>query len=212
MAGRPALGAALLALAFGALAALVAVEAPVIALDRSLAQVLAGLGGPGLVPLFQAATGLGAVTPAAVLCLVASLALWAKGRRRAVPAIWVALAGVMGTVQGVKLLLARPRPAPLEGLAVGGYSFPSGSTTIAAGVFGVIAFLMARECKTAASRWIIYLGMVGGIALVGLSRLALGAHYLSDVVAGALAGGAWALVGLAIAGPSSPRAAGRSAG
>ena len=64
----------------------------------------------------------------------------------------------------------------------------------------MIAALVARECRSGVCRLSFCLGLAAFVILVGLSRLALGVHYPSDVVAGALAGGAWASIGILVAG------------
>ncbi|MEM7226164.1 MAG: phosphatase PAP2 family protein [Pseudomonadota bacterium] len=200
------LAAGLFALLFAGIALLVAGDSPLLAIDRTVNPALAGLGGPALVPLFQAISAMAGGVATGVLAGVAALAFWAKGFKRAVLGLALAWAGSIGTIVVVKPLVARARPEPLAGIVETGLSFPSGSTTLAAGVYGVIALLLARTCRTGACRWMLALAALAVVVLVGLSRLALGVHYLSDVVAGALAGGVWALIGALAAGAPRPRA------
>jgi undecaprenyl-diphosphatase len=64
------------------------------------------------------------------------------------------------------------------------YSFPSGHTFSSAAVYLTVAFLAARRLRR---RWLRILTVVGSVLLVlgiGVTRLYVGAHYLSDVVAG----------------------------
>lgn len=113
---------------------------------------------------------------------------YANGRARW---IWAAVAGVMGgataglVALGLKALLGRPRPYLhiADGLTWFArhndhQSFPSGHTTHCFGVAVAVLVL--------APRW--GFGFVAGAALVAWSRMYLGSHYLSDVVAGAALG------------------------
>lgn len=100
---------------------------------------------------------------------------------------------VMSTViaVAVKTLVARPRPAAnlqvIPGLETS-YSFPSGHTTGAATLVLVTAYLLWRRRRTRRSLawWLV--ASTGIIALVGGSRLYLGYHFVTDVLAGACLG------------------------
>jgi undecaprenyl-diphosphatase len=78
-----------------------------------------------------------------------------------------------------------------------GFSFPSAHTSMSVAVYGFLALMIARELPVQ-RRWIPY-SLVGlAITLIGLSRLYLGVHWLSDVLAGLCLGIAWvALIGIA---------------
>jgi undecaprenyl-diphosphatase len=107
----------------------------------------------------------------------------------------VLLAVGFGTLFGsvVKLEVARPRP-PLANMLVplpSGYSFPSGHALAGLELYGVLAFLAVRELR---SRWLRVLVVSAAalvVALIGLSRVYLGVHWPSDVLASWLLGGAW---------------------
>jgi undecaprenyl-diphosphatase len=74
------------------------------------------------------------------------------------------------------------------------YSFPSGHAMFAATVYGMFAYLLARQAKRAWLQVVIYVAAGAMIALVGFSRIYLGVHYLSDVAAGILLGIVWLMV------------------
>jgi undecaprenyl-diphosphatase len=169
---------------------------PQLRLDHSLSAVLyAGDGRSTLVNgLLQTVTAPGS---SAVRLVVAVPVLVILARRRAVlTAAWVlvgvGLIGPLTTV--VKNLVGRPRPQFANGGAhLQSLSYPSGhSSGIAASV--VVGLVLAWPVLSARARqsWLAF-----GIALtvvVGLSRMWLGVHYLSDVVAGWSLGIAWALL------------------
>jgi undecaprenyl-diphosphatase len=104
------------------------------------------------------------------------------------------MAGAQLTFRGLKELLDRPRP-PADGRLVHAVSesLPSGHATTAVVVVGTLVVL-AWQGRTRAART----GMVAAAAIwvgaVGLTRIYLGVHWFSDVIAGWLVGGAWLAV------------------
>jgi undecaprenyl-diphosphatase len=91
----------------------------------------------------------------------------------------------------LKVLFHRPRPTPVGGfIDAQQYSFPSGHAMVSAAFYFFIAYLAWRLMK---GRWriVLVVGLVLLVLLIGLSRLYLQAHYLSDVIAGYLAGFLW---------------------
>jgi membrane protein DedA with SNARE-associated domain/membrane-associated phospholipid phosphatase len=107
-------------------------------------------------------------------------------------AYWVA--AVLFSQVLIKLLkftLGRARPLDLyPGAAIEQFSFPSGHATSSMVIYGFLAFLLARR-QAPTVRVGISAVAVSGIVLVGLSRLYLGAHWLSDVLGGFSLGLAW---------------------
>jgi undecaprenyl-diphosphatase len=127
------------------------------------------------------------------LALIACLAFVLVGLRREALAVALSLGGAMLISDWVKLLVSRPRP-PVEHLqAVTGSSFPSGHATQASAFWFSLVFAMpAAGASPKLTR------VAGGLALlivlaVAASRVYLGVHYPSDVVAGVLLGTGWAM-------------------
>jgi undecaprenyl-diphosphatase len=86
-------------------------------------------------------------------------------------------------------------PRPLT--AYGGYSFPSAHTSMSLAVYGFLALIIARELHVT-RRWLPYSGAGLLVASIAFSRLYLGVHWFSDVLAGLLLGMVWvALIGIA---------------
>jgi undecaprenyl-diphosphatase len=126
------------------------------------------------------------------LALIVCLAFVRAGLRREALAIALSLGGAMLISDWVKLLVSRPRP-PVEHLqAVTGSSFPSGHATQAGAFWFSLVFAMqAAGASPKLTR------LAAGLALlivltVAASRVYLGVHYPSDVVAGILLGTGWA--------------------
>jgi undecaprenyl-diphosphatase len=115
------------------------------------------------------------------------LGLIAVGRMRMALVVAVALVAATLFTDGMKDLVARPRPPdPVSG--ADGYSFPSGHALNSTVTYGIAALLAWRSAMPRRARFAVAAALVLLIALVGLSRIALGVHYPSDVVAGWLAG------------------------
>jgi membrane-associated phospholipid phosphatase len=93
----------------------------------------------------------------------------------------------------LKLLFHRARPE-VAFVHLDTYSFPSGHAAVSSATFTTIAFLLGRRYRSLRARLLISLGTLVAILLVGFSRLYLGAHYLSDVLAGISFGFAWAML------------------
>ena len=97
--------------------------------------------------------------------------------------------------QFLKLLYERPRPDVVPHLAhVDSASFPSGHTTTSAIVYLTLAALLARTTKRRSERFFIIGVAVLLTVAIGFSRMYLGVHWPTDVVAGWTVGMAWALL------------------
>lgn len=110
---------------------------------------------------------------------------------------WVltALGGLLG-VQLLKWAIHLPRPVAIyHGASV--YGFPSGHTTMSVVLYGFLAILLAKKLA-GAWRWGLFSGVLFISFVVGISRLYLGAHWLSDVLGGYFIGTSWtAVMGIA---------------
>ncbi len=127
------------------------------------------------------------------LALIASLWFARAGLHRQALAVVLGLGGAMLISDLVKLLVSRPRPPVPHLQAVTGSSFPSGHATQASAFWLSLVFaLPAVGASPKLTR------VAGGLALlivlaVAASRVYLGVHYPSDVVAGLLLGSGWAI-------------------
>ena len=104
----------------------------------------------------------------------------------------VAVPGGMLLNEWVKLLVHRHRPFA-DGWFVdwSGYSFASGHTIGATLLYGQIALFLVPVVKSRRGRAFLFSGAMFVISLVGFSRIALGAHYFTDVLAGMFLGATW---------------------
>jgi membrane-associated phospholipid phosphatase len=104
----------------------------------------------------------------------------------------VAIPGGMLLNEWIKILVHRHRPF-VDGWFVdwSGYSFASGHTIGATLLYGQIALLLIPLIKNRGGRVLVFSAATFVIVLVGFSRIALGAHYLTDVLAGMFLGTSW---------------------
>jgi undecaprenyl-diphosphatase len=133
-------------------------------------------------------TTLGSTYVLIAVALLAALGLALRGRVRSAVALIVAYAVTDLTVAVVKLVVERPRPdANLT--EAGGFSFPSGHSAMSMAVYGCLAFALARACR-GFPRVACALAGATLVVAIGLSRIYLGVHYPSDVLAGWITGAA----------------------
>jgi len=93
----------------------------------------------------------------------------------------------------LKLFFDRPRPSVVVwGTNAVSSSFPSGHAMSATIVYSTVAYLAARLTKRRWARWLVMSLAAITVILISTSRLYLGVHYPSDVLAGAVIGLAWA--------------------
>jgi len=122
------------------------------------------------------------------------IGLWFASSKR-----WDQLIFLFSTVAGAALLnlilkqvFFRPRPEyPQAFLDAAGFSFPSGHAMTSLAFYGAAAYLAFPFLKSKESRLLVAVSALGVSALIGFSRLYLGVHYLTDVLAGWAAGGLW---------------------
>ena len=177
---------------FGGVAEDVVTGDPLVRVDRSVAGYLHSAATPSLTTFFLIVAAFGSVETLTVVGLVGAAVL-ARQRRWPLLGTWlVAVAGTAVLDHLLKRLFARPRPFFEHPLLVeSSYSFPSGHAMGALVVYGMLAYFAVLALRV----WKWRVGAVFAAALlvmlIGLSRMYLGVHYLSDVAAGYAAGGVW---------------------
>jgi undecaprenyl-diphosphatase len=138
-------------------------------------------------------TALGTGLVVLILVGVAALFLALTEHRYSAILLLVATAGgqLLNTV--LKLVYDRPRPENIEHLTHSmSTSFPSGHAMSAVIVYGTVAYLAARLQKRRWERWLTMIAAIIIIVGIATSRVYLGVHYPSDVLAGTIVGAAWA--------------------
>ena len=139
-------------------------------------------------------TSLGSFTLVSFLTLVVIGYLLIDGKRAAALFVLVAIAGGVVLSEGLKHLFARPRPELVAHLVeVQTSSFPSGHAMLSAITFLTLGALLARiQSRKRLKAYVISVAILLTL-LIGASRIYLGVHWPTDVLAGWCAGAAWAM-------------------
>ncbi|MET7864091.1 phosphatase PAP2 family protein [Micromonospora taraxaci] len=143
----------------------------------------------GWVVLMRIWTEVFAPMPLRAVALLLVVWLLRRGARRL--ALWAATTMVVGGLVGplLKLLVGRDRPELLDPVArAAGYSFPSGHALNATLAAGVLLLVLLPYAGRGAARVALWVAAVLLTVLTGLSRVALGVHFTSDVLGGWLLG------------------------
>jgi membrane-associated phospholipid phosphatase len=167
-------------------------EGEVLAFDERLRALVHDMASPRLTILMRAASLYGGPVVLIPAGLLAAVAFLVKGWRRGALLTVVTLAGA-GLLNGLlKFSFARVRPASFFDYPLpGSPSFPSGHALYAASVFGGLAVLLTARIRNFLLQLAIWVIVISLILLVGLSRVYLGVHYPSDVLAGYAIGIIW---------------------
>ena len=139
-------------------------------------------------------TSLGGFTVVILVTLAAIGYLVIDGKRAAALFVMVSIAGGTVLSEGLKHLFARPRPDLVAHLVeVQTASFPSGHAMLSAVIFLTLGALLARiQRRRRLKAYVISVAIVLTL-MIGASRVYLGVHWPTDVLAGWCAGAAWAM-------------------
>ena len=187
-----ALAAAACGVAFGVLFLLVRSRGAVTGMDGTAAQWAADHATPASSAVLRAVTYLGSVVVALPLVVAVGVVEARRVPNRSLPGFLVLVeAGQLLLAYVVKVLVDRARPAvnPLADFSAP--SFPSAHATTAAATFAALALLLGRR-RGLTTRAALAGAAAGLTALVASSRVLLGVHWVTDVVAGAALGWGWA--------------------
>jgi membrane-associated phospholipid phosphatase len=148
-------------------------------------------------------TGAVIAVAAVAFAFAAAIGPWRHGL---IAAITILLASIANSA--LKVAIRRERPDLLDPLIVErGFSFPSGHSALGMVAYGILAVLVSRSRLPARWRIAIIVALGALVALIGISRIWLGVHYPTDVIAGWAAGGVIVLVYAALTRRVSPEPA-----
>ncbi|WP_270180854.1 phosphatase PAP2 family protein [Alkalihalobacillus sp. CinArs1] len=165
-------------------------------IDKLATRLISSIDTPALSGIMGKITEAGSVTwitIGTVLTLIYLLFISDKSK-------WVSffllvnMLGISGLTKGLKLLFERQRPDVLEKFDGTGFSFPSGHSTGAITFYGFLFYLIV--ISNLKRRWKITINTILGVltVTVALSRIFIGVHYLTDILAGLTLGLAWLLI------------------
>ncbi len=159
--------------------------------DVGLARLVHGFTSPGMDPVMWGLTNLGSWLGDLSVIVLVSVILWRFGRRDEIVALAVAWGGGVLLEQLLKLTFHRTRPDLWAHVLVRGYSFPSGHALNTFCLYGVLSYLAWTILQSLTARLLILVVSTSLVLGIGLSRIYLGVHYPTDVVAGYLAAIFW---------------------
>jgi membrane-associated phospholipid phosphatase len=177
---------------FAVLAEGVASGASIVDLDRTVAVGIHANATGFATEVMRSVTRLGGSDVLLPVAIVAVLALSLRRRPAHAALVGSTLAGGQALNWALKAAFERPRPGLADPLATAaGFSFPSGHAMLACTVYGALALLIAARFSSRALRAGVLAAAFALVLAIGFSRVYLGVHYASDVLAGYCAGLAW---------------------
>jgi len=184
---------------FGGLVEDVITSQLIVAVDVRLSHLLMAYRSNWLTHFFTWITLLGKSQVIAIFSIGTLLVCWWNRQRDLVVPLLVSVLGSTGFTFLGKLAIHRARPETaiyLENSA----SFPSGHATIAVAFYGFVAYTLLRNREDWSEKVNIMLATGLLVVAIGFSRLYLGEHYLSDVLAGYLVGILWLIFSIILIG------------
>lgn len=166
-------------------------EEELIRFDESVIQYVQAFISPRLTEYMSVVTFLGSVKWLAFSVLIAAVLLFLFKKRSL--AWFMVLSSGLGALFNLllKWIFKRERPDIRPLIEEQGFSFPSGHSMGSFIFYGSLAYMIIHLAKRKRwkAAWTVMLGCF--IMMIGLSRIYLGVHFPSDVIAGFAAGGAW---------------------
>jgi len=146
---------------------------------------------PGLTRLMQVFSFLGSVTAVTAMCLVAICVFLYFHRTRMAALLAITMLGVAALDVALKHAFHRPRPVAFFGASPSSYSFPSGHALGSLCFYGILAVILAARARGRFAKLCVWTAAVFLVGMIGFSRIYLGVHYPSDVIAGYCAAAVW---------------------
>jgi undecaprenyl-diphosphatase len=167
-------------------------EGATVEFDNSVRLFVHGLASPSTTALMRLSTFLGSTIFLIGLGLGIAVAFYFANWRRAVVLFMITMAGAIILNFVLKTIFQRTRPEPYFDTPLpSSFSFPSGHALFSVCFYGVLAWLVTSRIKNGAAQASIWILSVLLIFFIGLSRVYLGVHYPSDVIAGYTAAFIW---------------------
>ncbi len=169
------------------------------AVDVRIENLLYAFRSAPVTTFFLWVTMLGSWQVSLAVVLGSSVVLYAWKRGQYIIPLWVAVMGseLLGVIS--KREFHRPRPVGVAVYAEQSFSFPSGHAIVAIALYGFLTYIAVRYVRRWRYKVYILFAGVSLILLIGVSRLYVGVHYLSDVWGGYLLGFLWLVIGMSLA-------------
>lgn len=131
---------------------------------------------------------LGSTAAFGMITIAGSVLVWSLRRRKEAVALLITVAGAYIINTLVKSWVGRERPLHEGWIDASGFSFPSGNAMIGMVLYGMLSYILVNSIRSRSGQWAIM--AIGGLVILGIgySRVYFGVHYVTDIVAGYLAG------------------------
>jgi membrane-associated phospholipid phosphatase len=159
--------------------------------DTFVRTAIHQLATPGLTRLMQGFSFLGSVVAVTAMCLVAICLFLYFRRTRTAALLAITMLGVAVLDVALKHAFHRPRPVAFFGATPSSYSFPSGHALGSFCFYGILASILAARTRGRGAKLCVWTAAVVLVGMIGFSRIYLGVHYPSDVIAGYSAAALW---------------------
>jgi undecaprenyl-diphosphatase len=146
---------------------------------------------PGLTRLVQVFSFLGSIAAVTAMCLVVVCVSLYFRHARTAALLAITMLGVAALDVALKHAFHRPRPVAFFGATPSSYSFPSGHALGSLCFYGILAAILAPRARGRGAKFCVWMVAVLLVGMIGFSRIYLGVHYPSDVIAGYCAAAAW---------------------
>ena len=169
----------------------------IVAMDYFASQQMSMLSESPIVKFFILITSFASTATTCLIIFLTCILCWVIRQRYIVIGLMVATVGSTVFTFLSKLLFHRDRPADIL-LFERTDSFPSGHATVTVALYGFLAYLAIRFSHSFTRQVRVLVMTVFFSILVGLSRIVLNEHYLSDVLGGYLVGALWLTVAISV--------------
>lgn len=162
--------------------------------DESVRQSVHEFASPALTIIMQTASFLGSTLFLIVFGVIIVIALYLRKHRRGAILFTITTVGASILLVTLKLAFRRVRPEPFfDTILPASYSFPSGHSLAAFCFYGALAEILSERTDKLWQQTLVWISAVTMILLIGISRIYLGVHHPSDVVAGYTVGLIWVM-------------------
>ena len=168
------------------------IEGDTVRFDSAVTAAVHAHASAPLTTIMKALTMLGSSVVMTPLAILALAVCYIRREFHALKILAATFAGALMLEFLLKLAFRRPRPVPFFDLPTpASFSFPSGHALFSFCFFAGIAALLSPRLARRGARFALWVVAIAFIVGIGLSRVYLGVHYPSDVLAGYAAGAVW---------------------
>ena len=159
--------------------------------DALIRTTVHQLSSPTLTQIMKAFSFLGEASVLVAMSVLVIILLSFFHRAREAVLLAITMTGAVGLDVALKHAFHRPRPVSFFGASPHSYSFPSGHALASLCFYATMAAILSAQVRRRSARLCIWIAAALLVGMIGLSRVYLGVHYPSDVIAGYCAALFW---------------------